>query len=62
MVMDKKACGILGGIVGFVCGIISPFIMQLFDKWIVGFGILLIISCLIGVAGGLIDRIILKTK
>jgi len=60
--MDKKSILILGGIVGFVCGLISPFIMQLFDKWIVGIGIVVIISCLIGVIGGLIGSLILKNK
>ncbi|MHC4746958.1 MAG: hypothetical protein ACYS18_06520 [Planctomycetota bacterium] len=60
--MDKKAISILGGIVGGVCGFIGGFIMPLFDNWIVGIVIVLIISCLIGAAGGLIAQLILKNK
>lgn len=60
--MNKKNIVILSGIIGGVCGSISPFLMRLSDNWIGGIGIVVIVGCLIGVIGGLIAKIICKNN
>jgi len=60
--MNRKSIVILCGIIGGVCGVISPFLMQLSDNLLGGIGIVIIISSLIGVIGGLIAKIIYKNN